>query len=174
MRIFSFGLGSGCDQILVNDVARTGRGTSTIVKDNDPNLNGLVVTALANAMEPSFKEVRFGFNDNLSEPQELYRNIIIQTSKLMNNSVFEELKFTFQANPSEFGEALNLNFQKSDFVEVKGNAADNLVKMAANKEILDCGDMNVAKELSLKYQVLCDQTAIFGVMKQTDKVTGDL
>jgi len=31
MRIFSFGLGDGCDERLVNLTARAGRGTSTIV-----------------------------------------------------------------------------------------------------------------------------------------------
>ena len=29
-------------------------------------------------------------------------------------------------------------------------------------------------QTSLKYQVLCDETAIVGVMKQTDKSTGEL
>ena len=52
-RVFTFGLGSGCDKKLVRDVARVGRGTSTIVEDGDKNLNGLVVQALSNAMEPS-------------------------------------------------------------------------------------------------------------------------
>ena len=80
MRVFGIGLGSGCDQRLVNNVAHAGRGTSTIVKDNDQNLNGLVVTALASAMEPSFKNVQFGFNDQLCKPRELYRNVMIQTS----------------------------------------------------------------------------------------------
>ena len=42
-RVYSFGLGSGCDRTMVHDVARMGRGTSTIVEDNAPNLNGLVI-----------------------------------------------------------------------------------------------------------------------------------
>lgn len=45
-RVYSFGLGSGCDRTLVRDVARMGRGTSTIVEDNAHNLNGLVIQAL--------------------------------------------------------------------------------------------------------------------------------
>lgn len=57
MRVFSFGLGSGCDKYLVENIAIAGRGTSTIVNDNDPNLSGLVVRALSNAMEPSLKAV---------------------------------------------------------------------------------------------------------------------
>ena len=73
-RVFSFGLGEGCDTYLVTNVARAGRGTSTLVKDNDPNLNGLVVRALASAMEPSLCDTQYGFNGQLSQPEELYRN----------------------------------------------------------------------------------------------------
>ena len=64
-RVYSFGLGSGCDKTLVHDVARMGRGTSTIVEDDAPNLNGLVVQALKNAMQPSLGDVEFGYNGAL-------------------------------------------------------------------------------------------------------------
>ena len=50
VRVFSFGVGSGCDQYLVEKSARAGRGTSTLVKDNDPNLNTLVIKALSCSM----------------------------------------------------------------------------------------------------------------------------
>ena len=43
MRVFTFGLSSECDANLVRKVARAGRGSCTLVKDLDPNLNGLVV-----------------------------------------------------------------------------------------------------------------------------------
>jgi hypothetical protein len=33
IRVFSFGLGSGCDKELVVNVAKAGRGTHTIVED---------------------------------------------------------------------------------------------------------------------------------------------
>ena len=46
IRVFTFGLGSGCDKQLVQQTAEAGRGTYTIVADNDPNLNGLVIRAL--------------------------------------------------------------------------------------------------------------------------------
>jgi len=36
-------------------VARAGRGSYTIVKDNATDLNGQVIRALTNAMEPSHK-----------------------------------------------------------------------------------------------------------------------
>ena len=75
--MFSFGLGEGCDIDLVNILAIAGRGTSTIVGDNDPNLNGLVIGALQNAMEPSFKDTEFGFNGDFNYPKELFRNTLI-------------------------------------------------------------------------------------------------
>ena len=101
MRVFSFGLGSGCDKFLVKNVAFAGRGTSTIVNDNDPNLNGLVIKALSSAMEPSLKEASFGFNNILSQPEEMYRNTLICCSKIMSQTEFSNLKFTFKAQSSE-------------------------------------------------------------------------
>ena len=83
-RVFSFGLGSGCDRYLVENVAVAGRGTSTIVKDNDPNLNGLVIKALSNAMEPSLCDTRYGFNDQLTDAKEIFRNALISETRLMS------------------------------------------------------------------------------------------
>ena len=39
-RVFTFGLGSGCDKNLVTKVAKAGRGTHTIVEDGSDELNG--------------------------------------------------------------------------------------------------------------------------------------
>ena len=73
-RVFTFGLGTGCDARLVDEAARKGRGTSTIVGDDATNLNGLVIKALSNAMQPSLKDTVYGFNFVASCSKELYRN----------------------------------------------------------------------------------------------------
>lgn len=84
-------------------------------------------------MEPSFPGVKFGFNDVLCEPEELYRNSIVSAIKLMSPSEFDALKFSFKTlKPSEDGEALDLNFSKANFVELEGLAATNLLKVAAH------------------------------------------
>jgi len=91
--VFSFGLGDDCDKWLVRNVARAGRGTATLVRDNDPTLNGKVIRALSNAMEPSLFQAEFGFNGDLSPPTELYRNTLVFTSKLMPIHEFESVRF---------------------------------------------------------------------------------
>jgi len=45
--------------------------------------------------------------------------------------------------------------------------------MAAHESILE-NDSKMSKHLSLRYQVLCDQTALIGVVKQKAKTTGDI
>jgi len=57
---------------------------------------------------------------------------------------------------------------------VQGQAAKNLIKIAAHNTIQNLGETDEAKQLSLKHQVICDQTAIVGVLKQADKATGDM
>jgi hypothetical protein len=49
VRVYTFGLGSGCDVDMVKRAARNGRGTCSLVIDNETNLNGLVIAALAHA-----------------------------------------------------------------------------------------------------------------------------
>ena len=66
--MFTFGIGGGCDVYLVKEAALKGRGTSTIVGDGAKNLNGQVIKALSHAMEPSLKEVKYGFNGIMSTP----------------------------------------------------------------------------------------------------------
>jgi len=46
--------------------------------------------------------------------------------------------------------------------------------MAVFNQIEAEPNLDVKKELSLKHQVLCDETAIIGVLKQADKATGEL
>ena len=46
IRVFTFGLGSGCDVDLVRRTAQAGRGSCSLVKDNSFDLNGLVIRAL--------------------------------------------------------------------------------------------------------------------------------
>ena len=55
-KVFTFGLGTGCDVNLCEGMAKAGRGSCSIVKDGKNNdLNGQVIKALQQAMEPSLK-----------------------------------------------------------------------------------------------------------------------
>ena len=46
VRVFTFGLGSGCDVDLVRRTAQAGRGSCSLVEDNSYDLNGQVIRAL--------------------------------------------------------------------------------------------------------------------------------
>lgn len=119
--MFSIGLGEGCDRELVTRVASAGRGTSTIVRDNDPNLNGLVIKALSNAMEVSLRDTSYGFNgDSTAKDIEVYRNTLIHDTRLMTIAEFDALKFHFKATEEKSKEILDLNFSKDDFRKVTG------------------------------------------------------
>ena len=87
-------------------------------------------------MDPSFPGVQYGFNDDLCQPEELYRNSLVSDIKLISPSEFEAIKFTFKTlKPSEDVEALDMNFSKADFSELEGLAASNLLKVAAHSQI---------------------------------------
>ena len=62
-----------------------------------------------------------------------------------------------------------------DFTKVENDqAAEALIKMAAWRMIEKEKTSEKRKELSLEYQVLSEETAIVGVLKQENKATGEL
>ena len=62
----------------------------------------------------------------------------------------------------------------NSFTKIDGHSASKaLFKKAAYHEIMKADDTR-RLELSTKYQVLCDKTAIIGVIKTKDKYTGEL
>ena len=53
-KVFTFGIGNGCDKDLVEKVAIAGKGTSSIIEDNNPkDLKAKVVNALRKASDPA-------------------------------------------------------------------------------------------------------------------------
>ena len=94
--MFTFGLGSGCDEHLVKETARAGRGTATLVQDGGDQLKSCVIRALSNAMESSLAGVQYGWNDQLENEHELYRNQLVFQTQIMSKEQFESVSYVFK------------------------------------------------------------------------------
>ena len=140
--MFTFGLGSGCDTELVKMIAKNGRGTATIVGDNDDNLNGLVIQALSASMEPSLCDVKYGFNSNLKEAGELYRNKLVVETTLIKKANLGELIFSLNAKGKEKKDNLDLVFTRKDFHPVPESARTDLLKLTVYNNIRELGGTN--------------------------------
>ena len=92
----------------------------------------------------------------MSTAEELYRNSLVASTKLMSKEQFESIKFAFKASGEEGVNPIDLTFAKVDFKQVLGEAAEALLKMAASQKIVDESDKVARIALSLKYQVICD------------------
>ena len=133
-RVFTFGLGSGCDKRLVTDAAKAGRGTHTFAEDGGVDLNAKVIRALNDAMEPSFKGVSYGWNgESEVSGQEIYRNALVHSTALVaSEEEFSKMSFAFKTEAdAESGQQLDLTFGAADFRKVEGAGAEALFKMAA-------------------------------------------
>ena len=131
-RVFTFGLGSGCDKNLVTQVARAGRGTYTIVSDGGDDLNGQVIRSLQNAMQPSLKDVEYGWNGETSkDAAEIFRNSLIYSTKLIMAKDLAAITFRFKtAEDPETRQKIELDFTQIDFKKIEGAAGEALFKMA--------------------------------------------
>lgn len=76
---------------------------------------------------------------------------------------------------------MNFKFTSAEFRQVDGDLAKALFKLTAHKDILtiqgnkhDNDKEEKVTNLSLKYQVLSNYTALVGMIKQKDKVTGEM
>ena len=99
-RVFTFGLGSGCDQVLCQETAQAGRGSCSIVKDGGKDLNGQVIKALQQATEPSLKNCRVewtGLTGGQQQLDEVFRNQSIISAMMVPQDKFESLQFRFSS-----------------------------------------------------------------------------
>ena len=163
----SFGVGSGCDQILVNEMAKAGRGSSSFVFNNSSELNGLIVTALSKAMQPSLKNCSFSWNNETKETlNEVFRNQSVVLTRLFNKKEAEKLKVKFY---SEFDpmtkKEINLEFGVQEFAQVTESEALALFKATVNEMIGKEKESAKRIELSTKYGVICSDTALVGIIK---------
>lgn len=158
-RVYTFGLGSGCDVLLCEEVAVAGRGTCSIVKDGGKDLNGLVIKALQSATEPSLKNcsVSWSASEKPGEGQlqlnEVFRNQSIVATTIVPLSKFSQLAFSFKSEEDPLTkQPIQLSFASTDFEEVKdADAAANLFKFAAFKQIQNTRDVPDQIKLSKKY-----------------------
>ena len=163
-RVFSFGLGAGCDTDLLTSVARAGRGTFTSLDECSTDLNDKVIESLSNSMEPSLKGAQYGWNGANSNDKEIYHNTLVSLTKLCNKQEFESIEFFFRSEEDPAGR-INANFTRENFKRIEDEeAAQAFFKMVVFNHINNTGLSSKAKErLSIQYQVLCDETAIIGV-----------
>ena len=91
IRTHTFGIGQGCDEQMVIDVAKAGRGSHSLVLDNSNELNSKVILALARAFEPSLKGCKLVFGDKQEELNEVFRNQTIYRSALMSKKEFSKI-----------------------------------------------------------------------------------
>ena len=86
----------------------------------------------------------------------------------MTKQQFQDLKISFNCrNDPTTQQPINLQFTADEFVETRAEDAVGLFKLCAMK-------MGLTTQSSIKYQVLCDTTAMIGVVKQKGKNVGEL
>ena len=179
VRVFSFGIGDGCDLNLVKNAAKEGRGSHKIVSgDEISTLKAQVIDALQQASEPALTGCTFSFGKDLTselfQPSRvvdvgnLFRNQLSTFFTVIRESDFEKIccDFSCKFDPSTKSSS-SQKFEASQFSEISGT---HLFKLAAQREF-KAGD---TLSLSLKYQVLSDATAFVGILKQTANSTEEI
>lgn len=176
IRTHTFGIGTGCDSHMVIKTANAGRGSHSLVMDNSSELNAKVINALAKAFEPSLKRCTIRFGSKTENLNEVFRNQKIFRSTIISKAEFNDFKFNFESELDPVTNAsISLDFDSSSFKKIENSSlAKAIFKNAALSTIQDTNSKAEKIKRSVKYQVLIDETAMIGVVKQKDKNSGEM
>jgi hypothetical protein len=182
-RIHSFGIGSGASRYLVEGIANKGKGTATMVQDEDQNLNEKVIRALSLSSRSRLANISVDWHNNKDsvifetpripdfpnifeeEPVKIYA--ILSEDRLKKDKVAVNLFSDLEQKEISF----NLFLDPSEIIETED---DFNFSLAAKKQIEQIKRFNIEEltqsilDLSLKYSVLSDETAFFGKIKNKE------
>uniref|UniRef100_A0A7S3J1X8 VWFA domain-containing protein n=1 Tax=Euplotes harpa TaxID=151035 RepID=A0A7S3J1X8_9SPIT len=187
-RVHSFGIGSGASAYLVKEIAKEGKGTSTLIADNDPHLKGKVIKALKLASKPAFTNLRIDWQDNaksvkLCTPAEPYVPNVYEEEPF---HVYAILKEEDLAASSVAVTLFNTHEQTEDTVVLQipaeiAESADGQDFQLAAKHFIEYASRKNSEvseqeveRVSVKYSVLCSKTAFFGKVKNKTKPTEEM
>lgn len=133
-----------CFRYLVNEIASSGKGTSTHIPDDDPHINAKVIKALKKAAKPAFTNISIDWKLNAEslkfvvpksphieylyeeEPFSMYA--VLDESKIANS----HLEFTFFNTLDQTEETLVLQINLDD---IKSSETGYEFQLAARKYI---------------------------------------
>ena len=183
MRVHTFGIGDHCDSDLVTRLAAAGRGAAELIGDDKSHLiSARVIVTLERDFEPSYNNCRLiishGGKENTEILGEVHRNELIYRSFFMPEDELATFRMEFTYH-DEAGKAKTLFMDYGKLQQADSESLhEALYKMAAHSEITQLrSEKDKVKDIeavSMKYQVLVDETAMVGVIEQNDPVTGEL
>ena len=188
-RVHSFGIGSGASIFLVKEIAKEGKGSSTLVADNDPLLNAKVIKALKKASKPAFTNISVDWMENkhnvrLSYPKPpnvpyIYEEEPFHFYAILSENDLQESNFTLTFYDTLKGteETLLLKIDPSQIIEsnegqdFQMTAKHYLEDLSRSKEKIDDSEI---VSISVEYSVLNSKTAFFGKIKNSIKSTEEM
>jgi hypothetical protein len=191
VRVYSFGIGHGCSEYLVQECATAGKGNCCLVRDDEMGLlKEKVVDSLRRAGLPALQGCTFDFGSdkdtdnsdtevqlgNHRDLGSLYRNELVRCFALLPEEKFSKLRCNFKSSyDPDTKKPVQESFSVEQFQEMKSDeASQDLFKLAAKNAIDLCkgdDDPGNAHKIatSVKYQVLCDHTSFVGMKKNKTK-----
>ena len=182
-RVHSFGIGSGASIYLIKEIAKEGKGLSTLVEDNDENLYAKIIKALKYAARPALTSFDIDWSDNT--------NSIILFGPLPPKipMIYEEESFNLYAIMSEedlWASTVKLSFFNTlcfcyqmisieiDQDKIQESRTGKEFQFAAKHYLNYLNSLNKTEkefreseiiEMSVMYSVLTPKTAFFGFIK---------
>ena len=191
-RVHSFGIGSGASIYLVKELAKEGRGSSTLIADNDPQMKAKVIRTLRLASKPAYTNMTADWHENsksiklyvpqspiipsIYEEEPFYYYAILSEKDLSSGTVDLTFFNTFEGDTQTI--TLNVNSSQIGFsndgkeFQLAAKHYISHLKRASSEDKKSRDDEIVS--ISVKYSVLSNKTAFFGKIKNSTKSTEEM
>ena len=185
-KLYSVGIGNGISYNFINQAGKKGQGRATFIKDGD-NINEIILNLVNQAVSPFISEIEISTN-----PQDIIKSIIPKSFPIvLKNEPIQaflllEKEFDKAVITISYRNSLTESIKKYELVINKSRTKsekilhqiafskyiDSLLfeakklKFLDNKISPDISNLeDIATNLSVKYQILCQKTAFFLIAK---------
>jgi hypothetical protein len=182
---YALGIGSGCSEDLVDGIADRGLGRAEYAR-NTNQITDKVIYLLENSIMKTVSIKLRCSDESISKCFAL--NSSLPLKNLAKTTFNENIELYSTFNAKEIPEKVELNLEVT-FLKEDGNASKHVFTLQAKKNDIICGNFlhklwvktqlekntaKLAREISIKYGILNNYTALFCVVKEKEDSYDDL
>ena len=178
--VYSIGIGDDFDDDLIKNAGILGKGNYNFCKNLD-NLNSIIASEINKATSPYISNIKC--NSNLNNIDIIKNNFVQNILRdngiinlyyiIDNNNYKDKIKLEIKYLDKENNKNIEKNYE---IIPEKIEKGEDLSKLIINNYILNNKDLSEEEilKLSLKYQILNNNTSLFAEVELSNKITEEM
>jgi len=171
--LFSIGIGDSFDKDLIKNAGIMGKGGFNFCPNLD-GLNEIIVNEINKAISSYILDFKMNCSlDNISKYKIIDIPEAIRYNEIINVGYIAENKYKKINVETEYFDEKNIK-NKYNIIPMEIENGEELSKIIINKYLYNQSNDKETEDLSLKYQVLTKNTALFAEIELSDKISDEM